>query len=87
MQEAQRWKKLLMRLKYEIGEVMKRIVLTLLLIALASTLGISIVLGECIQIYTDSVLCHVVFQMGFGFLSSFFVSHFIIQNYVKILWE
>ena len=66
---------------------MRQMIITVLLFSLASTCGIGIVLGKCIEIYTGSFWCHAIFQMGFSFLSSLFVSHFIIQNYVKILWD
>lgn len=72
---------------YGVKELMRQMIIFLLLFSLSSTLGIGIVLGKCIYIYTDSFWCQFIFQLGFSFLSSLFVSHFIVQNYVRVLWS
>jgi len=65
---------------------MKSLVIFVLISSLASTLGIGIVLGECIKIYTQSYWCHMAFQSGFCFLSSLFVSNYVLQNYFIGFW-
>lgn len=65
---------------------MQKIILFIFIFSLGSTLGMGIVLGKCIEIYTGSLGYRFVFQLGFSFLSSLFVSHFIVKNYIKVLW-
>jgi hypothetical protein len=64
---------------------MKTVALIILLLSLASVLGIAFSLGKCVEIYTGSTFYKLMFQWSFTFLSSFFVSHFIVQRYIKPL--
>lgn len=63
---------------------MHKMIFIVFILSLGSVLGIAFTLGKCVEIYTGSILWKEVFQTSFAFLFSLFVSHFIIDKYLKV---
>lgn len=66
---------------------MRKMVFIVFLLSFTSVWAISFTLAKCVGVYTGSFVYQCMFQWSTSFLFSLLVSHFLVKNYVKILWE